>query len=107
MQLEAAGSIIGRVQAEGGVVPPLWFAELGNALLHAHCRRRIDHGVFENALTRLASLPLEVDDAVPRRASAATLSLARVHGLTLYDAIYLDLALNRGLPLATIDRHLR
>ena len=107
VQLEGAGSIVGWVQAEGGVVPPLWFAEVGNALLQAHRRRRIDHDAFENALTRLASLPLEVDDSVPRRAWAATLSLAQVHGLTLYDAVYLDLALNRGLALATLDRQLR
>jgi predicted nucleic acid-binding protein len=76
-------------------------------LLNAHRRRRIDHTGFENALTRLASLPLEVDEAIPRRAWVATLSLAQLHGLTLYDAIYLDLALTRGLPLATLDRQLR
>ncbi|MDZ4800583.1 MAG: type II toxin-antitoxin system VapC family toxin [Bryobacteraceae bacterium] len=29
------------------------------------------------------------------------------HRLTLYDAAYLELALRRGLPLASLDRELR
>ena len=31
------------------------------------------------------------------------LSLAFSHRLTFYDALYLELALRRGLPLATLD----
>ena len=37
----------------------------------------------------------------------ALLDLARAHRLTIYDASYLDLALRRGLPLATGDALLR
>jgi len=37
----------------------------------------------------------------------ATARLAERHGLTLYDAAYLELALRRGLPPATLDRELR
>ena len=36
-----------------------------------------------------------------------TLSLAREHGLSAYDAAYLELALRQGLPLATLDAGLR
>jgi predicted nucleic acid-binding protein len=32
--------------------------------------------------------------------------LADVHGLTLYDSMYLELALRTGLPLATLDKRL-
>jgi len=35
--------------------------------------------------------------------SDATLQLARAHGLTGYDAVYLELALRRHLPLVTFD----
>ena len=35
------------------------------------------------------------------------LPLARQYGLTVYDASYLNLALQRGLPLASLDNDLR
>ncbi len=35
------------------------------------------------------------------------LSLSEKHSLTVYDAIYLELAMKRGLPLATLDADLR
>jgi predicted nucleic acid-binding protein len=34
---------------------------------------------------------------------SSVLEAARSHDLTAYDAVYLDLAVARGLPLATID----
>lgn len=36
-----------------------------------------------------------------------TLSLARAHRLTTYDAAYLELAVREGLPLATQDTDLK
>ena len=36
-----------------------------------------------------------------------TLALAESFGLSVYDAAYLELALRRGLPLATLDSALR
>ena len=36
-----------------------------------------------------------------------TLALARSHRLTSYDAAYLELALRRGLPLASRDKALQ
>lgn len=38
--------------------------------------------------------------------SGAVMDLARRHRLTAYDALYLELALRRALPLATLDRAL-
>jgi predicted nucleic acid-binding protein len=32
--------------------------------------------------------------------------LAQQHGLSTYDAAYLELALRRGVPVATLDRQL-
>ena len=37
---------------------------------------------------------------------AATLHLSDRHGITVYDAAYLELALRRGVPLATRDQDL-
>ena len=35
------------------------------------------------------------------------LDLARRHSLTIYDAAYLEVAVRRSLPLATLDQRLR
>jgi predicted nucleic acid-binding protein len=35
------------------------------------------------------------------------LSLGRAQNLSAYDAAYLELAMRRGLPLATLDQRLR
>ena len=58
------------------------------------------------ALDLLERLPIVIVDAgtsVMRRVRA----LATRHGLTACDACYLDLALERRLPLASLDRTLR
>jgi len=47
-----------------------------------------------------------VDGSTETRAWSDTINLARQHGLTEYDATYLELALREGLPLATLDSKL-
>jgi predicted nucleic acid-binding protein len=41
------------------------------------------------------------------RAWRETIHLARAHTLSVYDASYLELALRRGLPLASLDDALK
>lgn len=48
-----------------------------------------------------------MDDATEAHAWSATLKLATLHGLTIYDASYLELAVRLNAPLATLDRDLR
>ena len=55
----------------------------------------------------LSLLPISLDPETDRQAWGATLRLAERHRLTLYDAVYLELALRRGIPLATLDIELR
>jgi len=55
----------------------------------------------------VAKLGIEQDDEAPDRAFTHLLALCRAHRLTSYDAIYLDLAIRRSLPLATRDDDLR
>ena len=44
-----------------------------------------------------------MDDETTSRAWTTTAELAAEHGLTVYDAVYLELALRRRLPLASLD----
>lgn len=94
------------VQGERTWVPALWHLELGNVLLGAKRRNRIDQAGIEAFLSRLAVYDIAVDDQTMERAWQKTLDLALQHGLSTYDASYLELALRRGLPLATLDRQL-
>jgi len=88
-------------------VPALWHLELGNVLLGAERRGRVDRAGIEKFLASLAVYDIEVDHATIEMAWTKTLSLGERFGLTMYDSAYLELALRRGLPLASLDEKLR
>ena len=94
--------------ARGGraCVPALWHLELANVLLGAKRRSRIDQAGIEQFLGTLAQFDIAVDADTMPNAWAKTLALAESYELTVYDAAYLELALRRGLPLATLDEAL-
>ena len=94
-----------KVATEGAAVPDLWFLEVANGLVTAERRGRIEPAASAAFLAMLEDLPI-VADRAGGRALHATMSLAREHRLTAYDAAYLDLAMRLGLPLATDDRSL-
>ena len=106
-ETEAAHAIVLQAEREGAAVPAIWPTEVANALTAAMRRRR--HGLTEvrRALDRLSGLPLEIAAAVPAILWRAPLTLASRHRLTVYDATYVDLALAKGLPLASFDAALR
>jgi predicted nucleic acid-binding protein len=89
------------------VVPSLWCLEVGNALLVGERRRRATEAKVTTFLTLLQTLPIATDDETGARAWHDSLPLARAHNLSLYDATYLELALRRGLPLASLDDKLK
>lgn len=88
------------------VVPGHWFLEVTNVLVCAE-RKRTTPAKTSAFLEWLLTLKIEQDNETSTRAPREVLSLARAHGLTTYDAAYLELAMRRGLPLATLDRDLR
>jgi predicted nucleic acid-binding protein len=91
----------------GAWVPSLWKLEVANALELDIRRGRHISEFRDGALADLALLPIRIDSETDRQAWGATLGLAEKHRLTLYDAAYLELAVRRHLPLATLDRRLR
>lgn len=85
------------------VVPVLWMFEVANSLLVLVRRRKIFAEEYARARHDLADLRPLVDDEGPSVAFAATSEIAEKNGLSVYDAVYLELALRRGLPLASRD----
>ncbi len=91
----------------GAWVPQLWRLEVAN-VLEVNVRRKRHDAAFRDAtLADLALLPIQVDPDTSQNAWGQTLQLAHRHALTLYGAAYLELALRRNLPLATLDEDLR
>ena len=90
-----------------GTVPGLWYLEMANVLLIAQRRHRLTAVQRQAALEQLMAMQFTVDEEGTRQAFIKTSELAEKHGLTIYDATYLELALRRSLPLATRDAALK
>jgi predicted nucleic acid-binding protein len=100
-------ALLGRLTYETALVPGLWFIEVTNVLALAERKRRITPAQSDAFIADIGKLSIERDDEAPSRAFTNLLPLCRTHRLTSYDAIYLELALRRDLPLATLDDDLR
>jgi predicted nucleic acid-binding protein len=99
--------VLDRVIAGGAWVPWLWRIEVANVLEMSVRRNRMGFDLRNEALANLSLLPISLDPETDRQAWGATLRLAERHRLTMYDAVYLELALRRTMPLATLDIELR
>jgi len=93
---------------QGGtaVAPSFWPHEVLNALLVGEKRKRISKELVRSFLDDLAKLPIVLEQFPAGVVFGRLQRLSREHGLTAYDAAYLDLALDSGLPLATLDEDL-
>jgi predicted nucleic acid-binding protein len=94
-------------KAEGVWVAVHWRLEVANSLCMAERRKRLDAAGIAQGVALFTQLPVMVDPETNAHASAETLSLARQHTLSVYDAAYLELALRRGATLASLDAPLR
>jgi predicted nucleic acid-binding protein len=88
------------------VVPSLWILEVTNVLLVAENKKRISHNQSLQFISILQELPIQVEQFNIQIAESI-IFLAREYKLTSYDTIYLDLAIKKGLPIATLDKDLK
>lgn len=102
----AADRTIGRI-SEGDVlwVPALWWYEIANGLTMARRRTRLSEADSLRALETYGRLRIETDGPAGDLAWRLH-SLAVEHGLSAYDAAYLELAQRRAAGLLTIDARL-
>lgn len=102
-----ADLVLGRFEEATAYVPSVWPLEVVNVLLAAERRKLISETDSIRFLRLLSQLPILVQHESPERAMKDILNLARAHDLSSYDASYLDLAMKKGLPLATLDKKMR
>jgi predicted nucleic acid-binding protein len=100
-------ALLNRLATETALVPAWWFIEITNVLAMAEGKGRITATQSEAFIADLGKLGIERDDEAPDRAFTHLLTLCRTHQLTSYDAVYLDLAVRRNLPLASLHDDLR
>jgi predicted nucleic acid-binding protein len=94
-------------QGDRIVVPAHWPTEILNGLLIAERRKRIKSGQATAFWDQLSLLPIETEPPLTASQAKTVLALGERHGLTVYDAAYLELAQRRQFPLGTLDAHLR
>ena len=99
----AADTALNLVQKGAALVPALFWFELRNALVVSERRNRITPLTASEFLSAFAKFTVLVDREPDE---LNVMGFARTHGLTVYDACYLELALRANLPLATLDRKL-
>jgi predicted nucleic acid-binding protein len=100
---KTADQAFDRLAEDEAIAPGLWWVEIRNILIVAERRGRIDTADTARFLSDLSRLPIAIDH---NAVEATVLDLARGHNLTVYDAMYLELASRHALPLATLDRKL-
>ena len=101
-----ADHILDRLEDSTGFVPSIWPLEVSNVLLVAERKKRISEAGSTRFIALLSELPIIVEQEPPERMIKEIFSLARKHNLSSYDASYLDLAMRKGLHIATLDKNL-
>lgn len=105
-QHDAAWTVVEHLLDDTALVPSHFHLEIANGLLVALRRGRLTADQARSAVVALGALPIEVDPDTPGHTFSDIWPLAARHGLTTYDAAYLELAVRRRLPLATMDEPL-
>ena len=92
--------VLKRLEEAGAFVPQLWHLETRNSLLTAERRGRLSASEVNERLDALKVLPIQTDEEPDLQVA---FDLARIHGLSFYDAIYVELARRLSAELATLD----
>lgn len=87
-------------------VPSIWPIEVSNVLLVSERKKRITPSHTDLFLFQLRQLPIHIDVPPSQIIINDIITLARKHLLSAYDGEYLELAIRRKLPLASLDKEL-
>ena len=106
-ELAYAAKVLDALKVTNAIVPVTWGLEVANVIARAETKSLVTEARSGAFLALLEDVDIDVDAATFVQALSGTLQLARRYKLSAYDASYLELALRRGLPLATLDEDLQ
>jgi predicted nucleic acid-binding protein len=104
---EYADGVLVALEGHSIFVPAVWALEVANAILVAEHAKRLRQKEIESFTGLLEHLSITQDAQSIADNILSVLPVARAHGLSAYDAAYLELSIRRGAPLATLDGKLR
>jgi predicted nucleic acid-binding protein len=102
----ATENVLRQLSHTGAEVPALWHFEVANVLAVGLRRQRITPDAASVFLARLKRLRIEVEVRDQPVTGEELLPITLEHGLTAYDAAYLELARRKHYPLAALDKRL-
>ena len=82
------------------IAPFLFWSELRNVILTNERRGRLTINAAEGMIAAIDAFKMDLDTAP---SNTNVLAIARKHRLTVYDALYLDLAMRKSAALTTLD----
>ena len=102
-----ADGVLVALEGRTMLVPAVWSLEIANAVLVGERRKRLSQPDIKQFTALLESLSLVHDSRPVANTVNDVLPLARTHGLTAYDAAYLELSIRSSAPLSTLDDKLQ
>ncbi len=96
-------AVLRELASQQGCAPMLFWYEVRNVLIVNERRGRITNSQIDDFLRNLSLLPITLD-ASPNE--SVVLAHTRRHGLSVYDAGYLELATRHSATIATLDNKL-
>lgn len=102
--MQYAAKVLERLAGgDQAMVPSLWGLEAANVIARAQKKGLMNEATAAQCMAWMRDLNIEADHETHTHALNDTYRLALIHNLSAYDASYLELALRKGLPLATLD----
>ncbi len=96
--------VLDHVKREGALVPAIWHLEIANVLGLKFRDGNLSGPATDAAVSLLKALDIVTDSQYKERTVSNYIGEVLRFELAAYDALYVELALRTGLPLATFDK---
>ncbi len=103
----SADAVLVAMEGHTILVSAVWSLELANAVLTGERHKRLSQLEIKSFTELLSNLTIVIDAQTTGEHIANVVPLARAHNLSAYDAAYLELAIRRSAPIATLDNKLQ
>lgn len=103
---EVTDRLLQSLVEEQAFAPALWPVDVANAFLVAIRRGRVEAGEWPWIRHVLEMLPIAIDPISGPRVWSPVVETASTNGISIHDAMYVELAQRMRLPLATLDGEL-